>query len=336
MHKIFRLFACNRPVRGACKSILCDLQRAQYYPIPLQLFEILTVHQGLSVLAIKALYPVDQSKTIEGYFAFLISEELGFWLQEDAEHFPDLDLGYEHPERINNAVIDIGAESRHDFASLFAQLDELDCSHVELRCYEAMSLTALDALLQPTLLGRLRSIELLLRYDASLRQNDLVALCKTHQRIARVTVYGAPQASRVEYGGWTLTHVTPVVHPAHDCGQIHSAYFSVNTDVFTEAQHFNTCLNKKVGIDVQGNIKNCPSCQHCYGQLAPAALAKAVAQPEFQAVWHINKDQVEVCCDCEFRYICTDCRVFLVDPGNALSKPAHCQYDPYTGVWGKR
>jgi hypothetical protein len=53
----------------------------------------------------------------------------------------------------------------------------------------------------------------------------------------------------------------------------------------------------------------------------------------FKDAWSINKDEILVCRDCEFRYICSDCRVFIEDPHNIYSKPAKCKYDPYSATW---
>ena len=39
--------------------------------------------------------------------------------------------------------------------------------------------------------------------------------------------------------------------------------------------------------------------------------------------------------DCEFRYICTDCRAYVEDPEDILSKPLKCGYNPYTGEWSE-
>ena len=47
----------------------------------------------------------------------------------------------------------------------------------------------------------------------------------------------------------------------------------------------------------------------------------------------INKDLIDVCKDCEFRYICTDCRAYIQDKNNIYSKPAKCNYDPYNAEW---
>ncbi len=52
--------------------------------------------------------------------------------------------------------------------------------------------------------------------------------------------------------------------------------------------------------------------------------------PEY---WRIKKDMIDVCKICEFRYICPDCRVFITDDTDILSKPKKCNYDPITAVW---
>lgn len=70
-----------------------------------------------------------------------------------------------------------------------------------------------------------------------------------------------------------------------------------------------------------------------FGNIRNTTLAEALSHPDFKRYWHINKDSISVCRDCEFRYICTDCRAYLEDPGNDLSKPLKCGYDPYTCTW---
>ena len=48
---------------------------------------------------------------------------------------------------------------------------------------------------------------------------------------------------------------------------------------------------------------------------------------------NIKKDQISVCKDCEFRYVCTDCRAYTQNSGDQYSKPLKCNYDPYTATW---
>ena len=124
-----------------------------------------------------------------------------------------------------------------------------------------------------------------------------------------------------------------IITSASHCGIISPDYFSIHIKTFTEAQLHNTCLNRKIAIDVDGNIKNCPSMPHSYGNIKDTTLKEALEHPDFKKYWYIHKDQIEVCKDCEFRYICTDCRAYLEDPDNLYSKPLKCGYNPYTCEW---
>jgi len=70
-----------------------------------------------------------------------------------------------------------------------------------------------------------------------------------------------------------------------------------------------------------------------FGDANQESFHDVIQNEEFKVKTSINKDQIAICQDCEFRYICTDCRAYLLDQDNPLSKPLKCAYDPYTGVW---
>src|SRR5690606_41800509 len=97
----------------------------------------------------------------------------------------------------------------------------------------------------------------------------------------------------------------------------------------------NSCLNRKISIDAEGNIKNCPSMSESFGNVQDTSLLEAIEKPGFKKYWNITKDKIHVCKDCEFRYICTDCRAYINDPADILSKPLKCGYNPYTGEWSE-
>ena len=117
------------------------------------------------------------------------------------------------------------------------------------------------------------------------------------------------------------------------CGLVQPEYFMLNLSFFTESQEYNTCLNRKLCIDNEGNIKNCPAMKQSFGNIKDITLQEAISQPGFTDLWFINKDQIDVCKDCEFRRMCMDCRCFIKDPGNIYSQPAKCTYNPYICKW---
>ena len=114
---------------------------------------------------------------------------------------------------------------------------------------------------------------------------------------------------------------------------IYCAHFSISIDTFFEAKQYNSCLNRKLFIDSNGNIKNCPSSKQIYGNVQDTTLKSIIENPKFKDIWLINKDKIDVCKDCEFRYMCTDCRCFLKQSNNLYSQPYMCTYNPYIALW---
>lgn len=102
---------------------------------------------------------------------------------------------------------------------------------------------------------------------------------------------------------------------------------------FCESMQYNSCLNSKVSIDINGDIKNCPSMTKSFGNINNTTLKYTINKKDFQSFWNINKDKIEVCKDCEYRYICSDCRAYLKNPENIYSQPAKCTYNPYIAKW---
>ena len=50
------------------------------------------------------------------------------------------------------------------------------------------------------------------------------------------------------------------------------------------------------------------------------------------SILSFSKDEVEGCKDCEYRYLCIDCRPDSIT-GNLYEKPWYCTYNPYDGTW---
>ena len=72
-----------------------------------------------------------------------------------------------------------------------------------------------------------------------------------------------------------------------------------------------------------------------FGNIKDTSLSEALNKNNFKKYWNITKDQIEICKDCEFRHICTDCRAYIEEPDNQYSKPLKCGYNPYTNEWSE-
>ena len=328
----FKLYACCIPVKGAARTVICDLQRTELQPVPNDLYDILVNYKDTSVDQIKADYEPDAHAAIDEYFDFLEKEEFGFWCSNPSL-FPAIDLHWESPLTVTNAIVDTTRHSAHDYKNIIQQLSGLGCAAVQFRFYDHIALDALRRLLDHVKGSRLTAVELILPYYPALTIENIESFLAAHSEVSSFIVHSASRDELITTKDFLPVYFTRQVVSDHThCGIIDKGYFSVNLPAFAEAQQFNSCLNRKISIDVNGNIKNCPSMQQSFGNIAEVLLSDVVNLPAFRSVWYLHKNQVAVCRDCEFRYVCSDCRAYTQD--NALNgKPARCGYNPYTMEW---
>lgn len=334
MNKYFLCFACCIPVQGHARSILCDLQRGSFLFIPNILVEILELCRERTIEQVYEHYGNEHNEQVDEYFQYLIDHQYGFYTDEP-QRFPPMSLDWRNPKVITNCLVDFDVETRHDLTDLNGQLSALGCEALELRFFYSLDIAALAERLQPFHDSTLRSINVVVGYHPSLEIEALKELLVLQKRVRHITVHSSPD--REEFltvdMQTSLQYTREPIDSEACCGNVSSRYFSCNVSAFTEARRFNNCLNRKIGIDKRGAIRNCPSMPRSYGQLGATPLAEAIADPEFRKPWGITKDQVLVCQDCEFRYICHDCRAYLKEPGEPLAKPAKCRYNPYEARW---
>lgn len=330
----FKLFANCQLVKGAQRSTICDLQRNRFHLIPNSLYDLLFEFQGSKIADIKKQFNNEYDQIIDDYFALLIKEELIFF-SNNHQLFPPLNLQWDSPSEITYALIDIGPTVYNNFVSISSQLDELGCTYVELRSYGILSLEELNELILSFDKSTVISISLVIPHNKTISKQEWGSLCDKHKRITSLTLH----ASLINKDELSPEYLVPIsyrtlqISSEKCCGVINPEGFVSYTETFTESLKFNSCLNKKIGIDKDGNIKNCPSMKKSFGNISDTKLNDVIYREEFSQVWNYKKDLISVCKDCEFRHVCTDCRAFLDNPEDNFSKPLKCGYDPYSCNW---
>lgn len=330
----FKIFSNCVAVKGHSRSTICDLQRNKIHLIPNSLYDILIEFKDSSIKIIKEKFNGEYNDIIDEYFSFLEREELLFFTP-NPDWFPDLSLKWEYPFKINNCIIDIDSTSNFDFKTIFESLNNLDCKFLEFRSYSPMDLASISGILFWTKETTIASISLILHFNNEVGTLEWESLCDGDSRITSLVLHSSPEPINCNSPKFAvpITYTNKILTDEKCCGVINEGYFISYTETFTEAMHHNSCLNRKVSIDRKGNIKNCPSLHESFGNVASSSLEIAVNQESFSKYWNISKDKIEVCKDCEFRYVCTDCRAYIEKPEDLYSKPIKCGYDPYTCNW---
>lgn len=332
--KTFHLFACCIPVKGYTQSIIYDLQRQTYDFITNDLYEILSLSGSTTIPKLKEEYGAENAEVLDEYFTFLEKNDYIFFSDLPSQMFPPIEEKFEIPSTISNASVELTRENKEAVLKTIAMLDECGCQSLSI-ILDKNEPSALKEALVYIDSTSIESVDLQLSYDSDL-QNNLNTFFKDHTRVFNIYMFNAPESKKIESGyKYAELYLIKENRENAGCGKVHPLYFRVNLPFFMESKSCNSCLNKKLHVDCNGAIKSCPYSKQVHGNISDSSLRDVLGSSSYTSFAGIRKDEIAVCKDCEYRYMCSDCRVYIEDTNNSYSKPSSCSYNPYTGEWSE-
>ncbi len=334
----FNLFSTILITKGATRILISDLQRNVSELYPLELHEVIMDLKKYSIEDLLKNYDEESREIVQEYLSLLLEKEYGFITENDWDrNFPPLSYEYHEPSTITNLFLEM--EDIKILKKIKSSVENLGIRHLVI--YSPKPLTSKDFIkIDKTFTTSVLSgIEIFSPFHQKINLSFIQALQKNTVRIYSLIFYNCskpPFKAKDEYR-FSL-HFLKDDLQLSACGKVELKYFNTNIPKVIEAINHNSCLYKKMGIDRNGNIKNCPLMKESFGNINTQSLEEAVNQPDFKKYWNLTKDSIEICKDCEFRYVCTDCRAYTENAlknkkGINVSKPLKCGYNPYTGEW---
>ncbi|WP_108424691.1 grasp-with-spasm system SPASM domain peptide maturase [Flagellimonas amoyensis] len=334
----FKIFANCLIVKGATRSLVCDLQRLNSDYVPNDMVQVIEkLNEKVSIKEVIKFYGKENESILEEYLSYLVEKDYGFYcVESDFNMFPELDRTYQTPGSITNIIIELKKENIFWLKHLVPQIEKLGCKDIAFIFYEELTEEHFNNIFQYFEDTRIKSFEITSKYHIGITHELLKRINRNLNQLTRLTLYGSPEEKIEPWDNEILfdrVFIKKEITSFKYCGAVNMKYFNTNLPKVLEAMKHNSCLYKKISIDEEGNIKNCPSMSQSFGNITNTTLQEALDHPDFKKYWNITKDQIAVCKDCEFRYICTDCRAYLENPEDQYSKPLKCGYDPYTNQW---
>lgn len=327
----FQLFANCIPVRGAARSVVCDLEKGRLKYIPNLLFDVLEKGKSLPVELLKRHYQGQYDQGIDEYFTLLAKEGFGHFT-DSPEHFPPLDLSVERPlGLLQNAMLELEWPLCYEVPAVLAKLQGLGCRAISLYMlghFPKLEFSHILTLLQR---GILRYIEVFVSFEMGFSDEEVWKLLRQHPRLQRFEIYDSSFDQTVHHDNIALRGRFKKIKESPLSRRVG---FAPNLPAFVEAQRHNLALNGRACIDKEGFIKNDLAHGQRFGQASTDNLGQVLAGEAFQKMWHLGNDLIKKCRDCEHRYICADfSEVLEGQEGGGLVKANDCGYNPYLGVW---
>lgn len=336
--RYFNLFSNILITKGAGRILISDLQRKISDLYPLELYDIIEELKNDSIENILESYDAESKEIIHEYIDFLLEKEYGFITNDDWDRsFLPMSYEFQEVSKVSNVFIEIDDIIILD--RITNSINNLGVKHLTIYCTKKLSLEEYQAIDNKFKGSVLEGIEIYSPFHNALDEEFFQILNQTTTRIYNFFFYDCKKIpfKTTEVFRFTINFNHENIKISA-CGKIDLKYFNTNLPKVLEAINHNSCLHKKIGIDINGNIKNCPLMPEKFGNIHQSSLEEVLIQNNFKKYWNLTKDKIEICKDCEFRYVCTDCRAYTErthknKEGLDISKPLKCGYNPYTCTW---
>lgn len=331
--KVYKLHSECKITRGFSRSLIIDIGRNNLYYLPNLLLDILEKSNEISH---KSLLLEIKKQNLEEYFDFLLKEEIFYLIDNDLSlNFSETNDDFDFPAIISNCIIEYSTFNLNNLEIILQSVTKLGCQDFLIRHDESIPLLEISAILNLFNKFTINSIQLILKKPKHNFKKSVNLFLSSNLPI-RSIIFHSGKCNKyisVKDSLPTVLEITDRYSLKNSCGHVSKHYFVNGIEFYTESLNYNSCLNRKISIDVKGNIKNCPSLNLSYGNIIDNNISELVQSNAFKKYWFITKSQISVCKDCEFRNVCVDCRAFLENPNDINSKPLKCGYDPYTTKW---
>lgn len=337
--RYFNLFSNIILTKGINRVVISDLQRNTSELYPIELSEVIESLKSKSIEDLLNEYDTDSKSILQEYVDILLEKEYGFITLNNWDlNFPTMPTTYNDSSIISNLFIELNDVSL--LKNIKKSVENLSVKFLVIfseRNIQLQEFLEIDKCFEET---SLIGIEIYSAYHENIDVDFIDQIHKKTLRIIDLVFYDCKTKPFKHKNNTRFSlEFTKEKLKRASCGKVSLDHFNTNITKVLESINHNSCLNKKISIDKDGNIKNCPSMPQSFGNINDTTLEEALNHSEFKKYWNITKDSIEVCKDCEFRNICTDCRAYTerthFDNDLDLSKPLKCGYNPYTNEWAE-
>ena len=188
---------------------------------------------------------------------------------------------FHDPSKISNIFIEL--DNISILEKIKESVESLDIKHLVIYSKKYLSFEEIKQIDKYFETSVLCGIELFLHYHEEVNLDFIEKLNLETRRIYSLVFYNCeknPFEPKDKYR-FVVDFIKQELK-INSCGKVDLKYFNTNLPKVLEAINHNSCLHKKIAIDIDGNIKNCPSMPQSFGNIKDATLEEALAHKDFK------------------------------------------------------
>jgi len=320
------------PVKGYCRSVIYDLNRNDFNFIPNFLYYIL-----MKIKNNEKLSKDEADIFFTEYQEFLLENEYIVDIPPNLhKNFNNLDKSWLVPYHIGFVFLKISTRNINVLNALVLDLEEKFFTRYLTFILEDCSLLAdLSEFIKNYKSKTVQYYKIIItNFELSNDKNDILKLCEI-ERVQTIKL-NINQNINYEDNIKSLQTTDKIIITNYENQDIYKLWeivnpnnFTLNISMFMEAQKYNTFFNKKVFIDDENNFH----LTYNFNNTEPTTLILDMIFNDEISLWKVKKDLIDVCKDCEFRYMCVDYRIPEQRDDKTWYFKSECTYNPYISKW---
>lgn len=317
MNDCFVLFPFIKLIKGYKSSSIIDLQNETIRSVLNNNY----LAQFISGCNGKLVSELDSEILVE-----VLNMNLGVILPSSLIYnFPKLSSQWDYPGKFSNAIINF--KSREEVISVFNTLNEIQVKTAQIIIQSKLKDVDFVTLLDKVTNSTLENVQVILN-DESYINDSILEKILVNLKITSLIIYSSEENKSYNLEGKIIAFITHKY--AEKLGPESRGDMIVNIPFFMESQKHNTYYNRKIFFDgkqiffpyTERNPKKYYSANE---------YLKEFAQKD--SIWRVNKETIDVCKDCEYRYSCFDRRIPTRRNVGQFFNDVECNYNPYTCEW---
>jgi len=300
--------------------VIIDTQRTELYYIPNDLHRLLKENP-------KGLINSDDP-IVQDYLSFLLENELGFIIDE-VHNFPPIQFIYEDAASISHAILEFEDFENYNVDLALSKIAALGCKNIFIRFKIRCNLNTVTEVFKFVFKHEFNSVDICVSHK-KIEMEEVKDFVYKNPTIRNFILIEANKDDVLRISEDGMSTIVCDQSSLHERRPLGPKLFNLNIKFIDESIRFHNHLKGKISIDSKGEVKNLPSFERSFGHVDTHDLDTIVSSNEFNQYWYVQKDQIDVCKDCEHRYICPH---LISKEEEVCSKPLSCSYNPYTAKW---
>lgn len=332
MRKLKYLHISKCPIiKGHIRDIIYDLNRSTYYYIPKELTNFINEINGRYIEDIN--YLISRNLVYEEYLSFLIEKEIVLMVNEKHYNgFTPLNLKYISPEIISSLIFIIENELSFKFSFIVEFIEKMSVKTLTI-LVTLNHFLKLEEYLECLKGSTLCNIEILIKSELNYNVSEFNKLFYINHSLRLICFFNSDKNETVysDFPGRRFFFTSQNVN-MKNIDFIDNSYFHVNMKNYMESHSKNLFYNKKIILDSNGKL---------YADLSKERIISDLSEINYDMIgdlfsnniWNISKNNIEVCKDCEHRYMCLDPRYPVQISRKKYYFNTECNYNPYIAKW---